>query len=65
MAEGQDPASSESFHGFDTLSEEEKSGVEKVLFLLEKFCVGDNFYHELTVVVDGLPKSYIVKQKRS
>ena len=36
---------------FDSLSEEEKSKVEKVLFLLDKFCVGDNFYHELTMVV--------------
>ena len=63
-AEGQDP-SSESSNGFDTLSEEEKSRVEKVLFLLDKFCVGDNFYHELTMVVDGLPKSYLVKQRRS
>ena len=63
--EGQDPYS-ESSNGFDTLSEEEKSRVEKVLFLLDKFCVGDNFYHELTMVVDGLPKSYLViKQRRS
>ena len=62
--EGQDPCS-ESSNGFDTLSEEEKSRVEKVLFLLDKFCVGDNFYHELTMVVDGLPKSYLVKQRRS
>ena len=50
---------------FDSLSEEEKSKVEKVLFLLDKFCVGDNFYHDLTMVVDGLPKSYLVKQRRS
>ena len=50
---------------FDSLSEEEKSKVEKVLFLLDKFCVGDNFCHELTMVADGLPKSYLVKQRRS
>ena len=29
-----------------------------------KFCVGDCFYHELTMVTDGLPKSYLVKQRR-
>ena len=47
-----------------SLSEEEKANVEKVLFLLDKFCVGDSFYHELTMVMDGLPKSYLVKQRR-
>ena len=34
--------------------------VEKVSFLLEKFCVGHNFYHEVSMVLDGLPKSYLV-----
>ena len=33
--------------GFEALSIEDKSNVEKVLFLLDKFCVGDSFYHEL------------------
>ena len=36
----------------------------KRLFLLDKFCVGDSLYHELTMVMDGLPKSYLVKQRR-
>lgn len=31
--------------GFEALSLKEKSNVEKVLFLLDKFCVGDSFYH--------------------
>lgn len=38
--------------------------MEKILFLLDKFCFGDCFYHELTMVMDGLPKSYLVKQRR-
>ena len=42
---------------------EDKSRVEKVPFLLEKFCVGNNFYHEVTMVFDGIPKSYLVKQR--
>ena len=46
------------------LNLEEKSNVEKVLFLLDKFCIGDSFYHELTMTMDGLPKSYLVKQRR-
>ena len=35
-------------HGFDALSDQNKSKVEMVLFLMDKLCVGDNFYHELT-----------------
>ena len=50
--------------GFEALSIEDKSNVEKVLFLLDKFCVGDSFYHELTMTIHGLPKSYLVKQRR-
>lgn len=46
------------------LSDDEKAKVERVLFLQDKFCAGDAFYHVLTMVVDGLPKSYLVKQRR-
>lgn len=51
-------------HGFDALSDHEKSKIEMVLFLLDKFCVGDSFYHEITMLFDDLPRSYLVKQKR-
>ena len=36
----------------------------EVLFSLDIFYVGDSFYHELTMIIDGLPNSYIVKQRR-
>ena len=49
---------------FSTLPEEEKNRVEQILFFLDKFCVGDNLYHELSMMVDGLPRSYLVKQCR-
>ena len=52
-------------HGYKNLREEEKDKVEQVLFLLDKFCVGDEVYHELSMIVEGLPKSYLLKQKRS
>ena len=32
--------------GSSGLSEDDQCNVEKVLFLLDKFCVGDEFYHE-------------------
>lgn len=49
--------------GFDSLSEEEKEKVDKILFLLDKFCVGDSFYHEFSMYND-LPKSYLIKQRQ-
>ena len=51
-------------NGFDGLCEDEKDKLEKILFLLDKFFVGDAFYHELSMVCDGLPKSYLIKQRR-
>jgi hypothetical protein len=50
--------------GFDSLSSQDQKTIEQVLFLLDKFCIGDSFYHELTMIIDGLPKSYLVKQRR-
>ncbi|XP_022794722.1 uncharacterized protein LOC111333422 [Stylophora pistillata] len=50
---------------YNSLSEEEKKQVEEILFLLDKFCVGDSFVHELTMVTDGLPKSYLIQQCRA
>ena len=54
----------EQSRGFEAIPDQEKANVERILFLLDKFCVGDCFYHELTTVIDGLPKSYLVKQRR-
>ena len=50
--------------GFESLSSHDQAKVEQVLFLLDKFCVGDSFYHELTMIIDGLAKSYLIKQRR-
>jgi hypothetical protein len=47
------------------LSQDDQSIIEKVLFLLDKFCVGDEVYHELSVLSEDLPRSYLIKQKRS
>ena len=50
--------------GFEAIPDQEKANVERILFLLGKCSVGDCFYHELTMVIDGLPKAYLVKQRR-
>ena len=39
--------------------------INQVLFLLDKFCASDELYHEFTPAYDDLPRSYLVKQKRS
>ena len=48
--------------GYKDLSEEEKQKVKNILFILDKFCIGDASYHELTMLYDGLPRSYLIKQ---
>ena len=35
--------------------------IEKVLYLMDKFGVSEDFYHELTMVFNSLPRSYLVK----
>ncbi|KAJ7369993.1 hypothetical protein OS493_034939 [Desmophyllum pertusum] len=32
---------------------------------MDKFCTSDELYHELTMMCDDLPKSYLIKQKRN
>ena len=58
-------ASNSTPHGHANLDEEEKNKVEQVLFLLDKFCVGDEEYHELSMITESLHKSYLVKQSRN
>jgi hypothetical protein len=46
------------------LKQNDKESLQQILYLLDKFCVGDAVYHELSILSDGLPKSYLVKQSR-
>ena len=50
--------------GFNDLLEEDLDKVKSVLFLLDKFYIGDAAYHELTMCSGGedLPWSYLLKQ---
>ena len=43
----------------------DKNNLETILFLLDKFCVGDEVYHELSIQSERLPKSYLIKQLRT
>ena len=49
---------------YDSLSEICKKNVEAILFLMDKFSVGDAFVHEMSMIVDGMPRSYLIKQCR-
>jgi hypothetical protein len=50
--------------GYKDLPEDKKENVKSVLFALDKFCVGEAAYHELTMTPGGesLPRSYLIKQ---
>ncbi|XP_020911538.2 uncharacterized protein LOC110249299 [Exaiptasia diaphana] len=49
---------------YKNLSEEEKNRIKEVLFIQDKFCVGEAAYHELTMSEGGesLPRSYLIRQ---
>lgn len=49
---------------YDSLSDSEKERVEAVLFLMDKFAVGDLFVNELSMLINGMPRSYLIKQCR-
>ena len=57
----------EKFHSgkYENLSQDEKNKIEQVLFLMDKFCMGNEMYHKLSMVTEGLPKSYLIKQSRA
>ena len=49
---------------YKDLTEAYQQKVKNILFILDKFCIGDEAYHEL-FMVDGneeLPRSYLIKQ---
>ena len=48
----------------EKVTQEDEENLEQLLFLLDKFCVTDELYHELTILYNDLPRSYLIKQKR-
>lgn len=49
---------------YSQLSDAEKEKIETILFYMDKFCSGDAYYHELTMMCGDLPKSYLIKECR-
>lgn len=50
---------------FSQLSETEKDKIRAILYIMDRFCVSDAAYHEFTMTINGLEKSYLVKQCRN
>lgn len=60
-----DKATPTAFKQYDKLSQDDKIKIESILFLMDKFAVGDAFVHELCMILDdSMPKSYLIKQCR-
>ena len=49
---------------YEQLTADEKTEVECLLFLIDKFGVSDSFVHELGMVFQDLPRPYLVKECR-
>jgi hypothetical protein len=54
------PANLHSKSSYHDLPEEERQKIKDLLFILEKFNVSESAYWELTVLCDGLPRTYLV-----
>ena len=49
---------------YEKLSEQSKTDIKKVLFLLDKFSGSDELYHEFTQLYNNMPRSYMVAHYR-
>ena len=49
---------------FQQLPEDDKDTIRALLYIMDKYCVSDSAYHEISMIVDGLPRSYLIKQCR-
>ncbi len=50
---------------FDQLPDEERDTIRAILYIMDTYCIVDSAYHEMSVLIDGLPRSYLIKQCRS
>ena len=53
------------YKNIDQISMNVKEILKKILYLLDRFYISDAFYHDITAVCDGLPRSYLIKQLSS
>lgn len=58
-------SSSQSSHSFSQSSSSVSSKANEILYLLDRFGISDQFYHELSMLNEHLPRSYEVKLARA
>lgn len=50
---------------FHNLPEKDKDTIRALLYIMDTCCVGDAAYHELSMTLNDVPRSYFIKQCRS
>ena len=50
---------------FYSMSPEQQDKIRKLVFLMDRFCISDAAYHELTMVHNDMPRSYLLVQCRN
>ena len=53
-----------SLSNYENLNLEDKDLLKQLVFLLDKFCVSDAAYHELSMIYDDMPRKYLLIQCR-
>ncbi|VDI64842.1 Hypothetical predicted protein [Mytilus galloprovincialis] len=48
----------------EKIEAEDKEALKQILFLLDKFCISDAAFHELSMLVDDMPRKYMIVQCR-
>ena len=58
------PGSEKGLKSYKDLPDEDQQDIQQVLYIMDKFCIGEAGFHELTCCPGGeeLPRSYLVKQ---
>ncbi|CAG2201261.1 unnamed protein product [Mytilus edulis] len=51
-------------YSYEKIEAEDKEALKQILFLLDKFCISDAAFHELSMLVDDIPRKYMIVQCR-
>lgn len=49
---------------YGDLNDAEKEKLQAILYTMDQYCIGDKAYHELSMNIDGMPRSYLIGQCR-
>lgn len=57
-------ADKENLFTYENLNSDDKDKLRQLVFILDKFCVSDAAYHELSMIFDDMPRKYLLVQCR-